>query len=194
MRAVSHISILSFLVTLCACGGSTEPGRRDIPLPHGSYSFDGANALTNCVVITSAGCGDSTWAWIGHAQGTMTFGDTVPGTLQWQTTTGGVVDVSITGSSLTGAYYANMGARSGCDGKDWSCWQSLGTSPMSLGAPSVAHISFDGNSIDEIVFLIPITSTAISYPGTSAQLGFSLGRVGSVFKMLQAGVTSTLSQ
>jgi hypothetical protein len=157
----------------------------------GTYALDGAYGYTECILYNNGACVDAIWRWVGHAHGSLSFGDTIPGTLH-RFDAAGRDDVTVTGT-LNGEYiYNSQGVHSACDGKDWACWETnFPTTTMSVLAPQKATLHFSHDTVTGVDFEAPITVT-VPNEGKPAAMRFFFVRASPGFTASSQGLTSSL--
>jgi hypothetical protein len=75
-------AILAVAVALAACSrGSSAPDAPKLPLLAGAYAFSAQQGILDA---------QNQPVWVGYPHGTLTFGDTIPGTLHGDASSGQV--------------------------------------------------------------------------------------------------------
>jgi hypothetical protein len=142
-------ALLAAAVALAACSGvGTAPDapKRALPLLAAAYTFEGVQGTFECIAFNNGQCVRKQPVWLGYPRGTLTFGDTIPGTLHGDASSG-QVDVALSGR-LTGTdlYFV---------GDSWST-ASLYVAP----APS-ATLMFENGVVQSVRFNVTVLNQVV---------------------------------
>jgi hypothetical protein len=97
MSNALHLFSRATLVVVAVCGVGTSAAAPQNPLPvlSGTYIFDGTWGGVTCL---DSHCVQEQPLYLDHVHGSLTFGDTVPGSLRGDAVSGIVVQVALTGT------------------------------------------------------------------------------------------------
>lgn len=88
-KHMRRFAVLAVAVALAACSrGSSAPDASKLPLLAGAYTFAARQGTLDA---------QNQPVWVGYPHGTLTFGDTIPGTLHGDASSG-QVDVALSGN------------------------------------------------------------------------------------------------
>jgi hypothetical protein len=135
-------AVLSIAVALAACSrGSSAPDASKLPLLTGAYTFAGRQGILDA---------QNQAVWLGYPHGTLTFGDTIPGTLHGDASSG-QVDVALSGT-LTATdliFVGNNGSSS--------------SAPLFVAPARSATLKLDNGVVQSVTFNVTVLNQTV-YP------------------------------
>jgi hypothetical protein len=183
-------AVLAVAVALAACSrGASAPDALKLPLLAGAYTFVGVQMTRECTGFDNGQCAQQRSVWAGYPHGTLTFGDTIPGTLHGDASSG-QVDVALSGK-LTGTdlYYVT----------DFN----YSSASLFVAPARSATLMFENGVVQSVTFNVvvlnqnvvpsrerpPFMEFALMHAGPDNFEGGSEGRTLYVSGQLQAAVT-----
>lgn len=139
----NHMRIFAVVTSafaLVACGRDTSaPDAPKLPLLTGAYTFSARQGTLDA---------QNQPTWVGYPHGTLTFGDTIPGTLQGNVASG-QVDVALSGN-LTATDVIFVG--------DYGQFSSA---PLFVAPAATATLNFENGVVQSVTFKVTVLNQQV---------------------------------